>query len=414
MPRKTLLFIFLYLFIVYAGPGLAATANRFGEVYDLEGAVKVISSDGRTTTLKPGRDLFYPIKEGDRIEVQQGKAVIVSVAQKGYEITANSVGAVRNGTMVTLKGTVAAKDGLRPPSGGTAGAIGGTVIRGQDKSAGSGGNEEGPSETIHKGQSIITGVEGQACMSNDKSRKQTEQAAMNDARREAAELALAYLKSETQVKDFELEKNLQYAYSNGQIQVIEQIESSWYKDASDVDCYKARLTMEIIPDEKYMKAFSRESALQEPNAPLTVAVWTDKREYKKGEKVRIYAKSNKPFYGRVIYRDAGGATLQLLPNPDRKESYFNGRVVHEIPSGKDQFDLEVTPPLGEENVIVYASTTPLGEIELDTQGAVYQVKTQIRNIGRQMRNVQLPEPTVPGKPTSVEFFEDGVVVKTEK
>jgi len=133
MLRKALLFIYLYLLIVLAGAGLAAAADRFGEVYDFEGAVKIVSADGRVTNLKPGQDLFYPIKEGDRIEVYQGKAIIVSTAQRGYEISANSAGAVRNGKMVTIKGTVAAKEGLRAPSGETARAMGGTVIRGLNK-----------------------------------------------------------------------------------------------------------------------------------------------------------------------------------------------------------------------------------------------------------------------------------------
>ena len=70
-------------------------------------------------------------------------------------------------------------------------------------------------------------------------------------------------------------------------------------------------------------------------------------------------KGNKPFYVRVVYEDADGSILQLLPNPYRQDNYFNGGVVYEIPSGNDRFELEVSPPFGEENIVVYA---PAGHI----------------------------------------------------
>jgi hypothetical protein len=413
MPRKALLFISLYLLLVLVDAGLAATANRFGEVYDLEGTVKIFSTDGRVTNLKPGRDLFYPIKEGDRIEVQQGKAIIVSAAQKGYEITANSVGTVRDGKLVTIKGTVAAKEGLPAPSGETAGAIGGMVIRSLNKNVPPvGGYDTDVSETAHQGQSTITDIEGQACMGDDKSRKQTEQAAMSDARRRAAEFALTYLKSETQVKDFTLEKDLLSAYSNAQVKIIQQLESFWYKDPVAGDCYMTKLKAEVIPNEKVMTAASRESAMGEPNAPLRVTVWTDKKEYKKGDKIRVYVKGNKPFYARVLYRDAVGAILQLLPNPYRLDAYFNGGTVYEIPSGSDRFDLEVSPPFGEENIVVYGSTAELGSIETRAEGNVYRVMTRTQDMGVKVRGIKITGKQ--GKVSTAEFYEETQSVKTRR
>ena len=65
---------------------------------------------------------------------------------------------------------------------------------------------------------------------------------------------------------------------------------------------------------------------------------------------------------------------------------------------------------------MYASTTPLGAIGVESLGAVYQVKTQARDIGVQSRGVQLMEKKG-GKslaPAAAEFFEDKVVIKTVK
>jgi hypothetical protein len=262
-------------------------------------------------------------------------------------------------------------------------------------------------------QSTITESEGYACMGEDKSRKQTEQAAMADAKRKAIEKVSSYIKSETHIKDFELEKDLVSAYSNAAVKVIHEIEKAWYKDAQLGDCYKAKIKAEVIPDEKAMEKVAKsKQAADDPSAPLAVQVWTDKKEYKTGEKIKIYIKGNKPFYARVLYKDVKGGLLQLLPNPYRKENYFNGGVIYEIPSGNDKFDLEVSPPFGEENIIVYAGTAPLGDISLQAEGGVYQVKTRSKDIGNKTRGVVLKEKTGSKASAASEFFEEKAVVKT--
>ncbi len=55
--------------------------------------------------------------------------------------------------------------------------------------------------------------------------------------------------------------------------------------------------------------------------------------------------------------------------------------MYEIPSGNDQFELEVSPPFGEENIVVYTSTSSLGEFSTATRGGVYTVKTKAEDIG---------------------------------
>jgi len=269
-------------------------------------------------------------------------------------------------------------------------------------------------------QSTITESEGTACMGDDRSRKQTEQAALTDAKKRAVEFASTYIKSETEVKNFVVEKDLLAAYAHAEVKVIQELEKSWYKDASSGDCCKVKIRAEIIPDVKAMEALAKDSQFaDDPAAPLKVKAWTDKKEYKTGEKIKVYVKGNKPFYVRVLYKDASGVTLQLLPNPYRTDNYFNGGVIYEIPAGNDKFELEVNPPFGEENVMVYASTTPLGEIGVETRGGVYQVKTQTRDIGMKTRGVKLMERTE-GKASALasqaasEFFEDKVIVKTGK
>ena len=269
------------------------------------------------------------------------------------------------------------------------------------------------STTLYAGQSTIVDVDGNACMGDDKSRKQTEQAAMADAKRIAAERAMTYLKSETQVKDFVLEKDLVNAYAQATIQVIQELEKSWFKDAAAGDCYRIKIKAEVIPDEKAMqKASQIKDFADDPAAPLKVKIWTDKQGYKQGEKVKIYLKGNKPFHARVLYRDVKGQTIQLLPNPYRQEAYFNGGTIYEIPSGNDRFDLEVSPPFGEENIVVYGSTTELGSIETKAEGSVYRVTTGPQDMGLKVRGIAITGKQ--GKAATAEFYEETQSIKTSR
>lgn len=169
------------------------------------------------------------------------------------------------------------------------------------------------------------------------------------------------------------------------------------------DCYKLRIKAEVIPDEEAMKRLAQSKELDDPSAPLKVSLWTDKKEYRKGEKIKVYMKGNKPFYSRLLYKQADGSLVQILPNPYRKENYFQGGVVYEVPSGPDRFELEVTPPFGEEGIILYASTEELGEIELEEAGAVYAIKTVLKDIGEKTRGIKIVSK---GKPSAGEFVEE--------
>ncbi len=269
---------------------------------------------------------------------------------------------------------------------------------------------------VYAAQSTIKIAEGSACMGDDKSRKQTETAALAEAKRNAVESVKTYVSSATEVKDFELQKDLVSAYANATVEVLETLEKSWYKDPGQGDCYRIKLKAEVIPDEKAMKkagAKASDAALDDPSLPLTVKVWTDKTSYAAGEKIRIYLKGNKPFFARVLYRDAAKNTLQLLPNPYRQDHYFQGGVIYEIPSGNDRFELEVNPPFGEENIIVYASVSELGDLKLKDEGSVYAVQTRSKDIGVKTRGVKITAAS-DGAGQAAEFSEVKAVVKTRK
>jgi hypothetical protein len=61
-------------------------------------------------------------------------------------------------------------------------------------------------------QSSITEADGQSCLGDDKSRKQTQNVALQDAKRLALEYAGSYLESETVVENFQLKSDLIKAF----------------------------------------------------------------------------------------------------------------------------------------------------------------------------------------------------------
>jgi len=240
-------------------------------------------------------------------------------------------------------------------------------------------------------QSVILDTDGYACMGDDKSRKQTEDVALKDAKRKASESATTYIQAETHLKDAMLQKDILSAYTNSQVKVIQEFLKEWYQEGSLGDCYRVKLKVEVIPDEQSMKKATKKKSdelLDDPAAPLSVKVWSDKQKYSQGEKIRVFVKGNRPFYGRVVYQDASGGLIQILPNPYRQNSYFNGGTVYEIPSGEDKFDLEAAPPFGAERITLYASSSPMGDVNLATTGGVYAVKAKADELATGTRGIK--------------------------
>jgi len=266
---------------------------------------------------------------------------------------------------------------------------------------------------LYAAQSTIKVAKGSACMGDDKTRKQTETLAMTDAKRNAVEAVQTYVSSSTEVQDFTLKEDLVSAYANATVAVIEELGKGWYKDAAQGDCYKVEIKADVIPNEKVMKKVN-DTALEDPTLPLAVKVWTDKEAYSGGEKMKIYLKGNKPFFAKVIYRDAGNNDLQILPNPYRQDNYFLGGVLYVIPSGPDKFELEVNPPFGEESITVYASVAELGDLKLKQEGAVFAVKTKPVDIGIKTRSIKIKEVSSGATQKPAEFSEGALIVKTKK
>ena len=242
---------------------------------------------------------------------------------------------------------------------------------------------------VFASQSSITEAEGEACMGKDKSRNETESAARKQAKRMAAEFSGTYIESTTEIENFELKQDLVHAFVNAEVTILTVLEETW---VDETDCYTIRIKAEVVPVKEEIEQVAASAGFaDDPTAPLSVVVRSDKEGYTGGEAMKVYIRGNKPFFARVIYVDAEGTSIQILPNPYRKDNYFPGGVWHSVPDGRDRFDLVVSPPFGEEQMIVYASSKPLGAIGLVASGAVYAVDEKPKQISAKTRGIKITE-----------------------
>ncbi len=263
--------------------------------------------------------------------------------------------------------------------------------------------------TTQADQSSITNADGYSCMGVDNSRKETENLALQDAKRNAVEFSKTYIESETEMENFQLKNDLVKAFSKANVKVIEILNEEW-DDPATGDCYNIKIQAEVIPAKKEMqKVVASGAMMDDPRAPLSIKVWTNKETFKDGETMKVYLRGNKPFYGRLIYVDAAGTNLQILPNPYRKNNYFQGGVIYEVPTGSDKFALTVSEPYGTEKIVLYASTAPLGAIDTTDLGPVLQVKAPVKEIAARTRGISLTTTTTNSKKNQVSEFAETIV-----
>ena len=276
----------------------------------------------------------------------------------------------------------------------------------------------------HAAQSSITEADGQSCMGDDKSRRQTEQVALEAAKRLAVEYTSTHLSSETTVENYELKQDIVKAFNAAEVKVLKVLDQKWDDPAVD-DCFTIKIKAEVIPSKAGMDKVDNTKSMADPRLPLNVNLWVDHKDgaYSKGQPMKIYLQGNKPFYARLLYVQADGTNVQLLPNRFRKQNYFAGSTIFEVPTGEDKFDLTVGPPFGKEKLVLYASTSPLGKIDTqDTGGAVLLVKDKPADVAVKTRGIAISSvdtESVPGDANTVkkqnrvaEFAEASVDIST--
>jgi hypothetical protein len=211
-------------------------------------------------------------------------------------------------------------------------------------------------------RSTIQAVDGYAYLSEDKTISEIRATAYANAKRQAVENARTLIRSKTRVENFQLKSDAITATTEGAVTVLEQ------KDHGIVDNQRYHVWIKAEVEYILPPAGKADSRPLESDGPLTVQVWTSKKTYRNGETIEIFVKGNRDFYARIVNIAASGDIVQLLPNAYRSINRFEGQREYKIPDAGDRFTLKVSPPYGEDQIVVYASEAPLGQVDMERAG----------------------------------------------
>jgi len=230
--------------------------------------------------------------------------------------------------------------------------------------------------------SAIVEADGYVFLSEDKTLSEMRQEATAAAKRAALEMGETYIQSVTRVENFQLQYDLIETGSEGVVTVLESKDLGITND----NRYHVWVKTEI----KYQPKKPGVTLDKGAGGPLAVQVWTDRDVYREGDHIRIFIKANQDCYVRVVHVSAEGQILQLLPNPLRSDHFCRKETVVQIPGPEDAFQLEVIPPFGREEIVVFASTGPLGEIPLSQAGrGLYLVSGNFKDLAQKTRGVRI-------------------------
>ena len=92
-----------------------------------------------------------------------------------------------------------------------------------------------------------------------------------------------------------------------------------------------------------------------------IDIWVDKGcggTYKIGDKLVVYFRSSKDSYLNLFDVSPAGRVRLIFPNRYRTDNFFEADIVHAIPTERDDFEFEVTPPTGKGAIRAMATLTP--------------------------------------------------------
>jgi TPR repeat protein len=114
------------------------------------------------------------------------------------------------------------------------------------------------------------------------------------------------------------------------------------------------ITRDLNPEQKDLESVTV------PKSNLTVTAWVDKADgnYKPGEALQLFVKTNQDAYVTVVDIGSSGRPLIIFPNKFQTDTRILAHQVVQVPGVDADWRLKVTGPAGLEYIKVFASTSP--------------------------------------------------------
>jgi TolB-like protein len=140
----------------------------------------------------------------------------------------------------------------------------------------------------------------------------------------------------------------------------------------------------------YEEALDHLIALKPNETNLKVKIWTDKKEYKVGDKITIFVKAEKPCYLILFDVRPNGETNIIFPNQDSKDNFIKDGETYQIPVKSSGIEFRVQGPAGLERLKALVSSQPGIPLELDWQDRFYPIeKNSLKGVQDLNRLVEL-------------------------
>ena len=262
-------------------------------------------------------------------------------------------------------------------------------------------------------RSFIAEVDGYAYLSEEMTLAQTRKAAFLNAKRQAVEMAQTYIQSHTSVENFVLKKDAVAGSAEGAVTVLEQKDLG----VEDNTRYHVWIRAEVTYEPQTPAAGHQP---MDGTAPLSIRLWSTRPHYRQGERIELFIQGNRDFHARIVDFTSDGNIVQLLPNAFRRDAHFKGGQAHPIPGPEDGFELNVSPPFGRDQIVVYASEAPLGEVGTEPLGrglSLYRGSREslaTRSRGISVSGTATPPAGAAGSPSpaGAAFFEGSLTLTT--
>lgn len=88
----------------------------------------------------------------------------------------------------------------------------------------------------------------------------------------------------------------------------------------------------------------------------------DDQVFNEGDKISFFVNISQTAYLTMLYKDATGRVLQIIPNQKDKKSLYQAGMFIKVPKDSATFEFVVQPAFGKEQAWVYATDKPLVEL----------------------------------------------------
>lgn len=93
-------------------------------------------------------------------------------------------------------------------------------------------------------------------------------------------------------------------------------------------------------------------------ADTPIEVWTEKKRYRVGDRIKIHFRAQKNSYVFLYHEDALGRGQIIFPSRMDDDNFVVGGLTHTIPDPNASFDFIVQPPTGKERIKVLSTLSP--------------------------------------------------------